>query len=159
MPTPQGIAAANAQSTGEAWLVLAEINHASFAAPIRIARNKQNVPHQGQTYIRHAFDVGLPDETSERLAVGRIEMDDVGEFEVPETGETRTIGDFVKAIPVGENVTVTITIVLASDPELIEMGPMEFTLRNVKGNGLTLSGDLHFEDLMNEPYPCDSLPV
>lgn len=159
MPTPQGIAAANAQTTDEAWLILAQIDHASLAPPIRLARNTQNVTHGGETYVRFPFEVTLPDETSDRMAVGKIEIDDIGEFEDPETGETKTIGDIVKAIPVGDTVTVTLTIVLASDPELVEMGPMAFTLRNVRGDALTVSGDLHFEDLMGEPYPCDSMPA
>lgn len=159
MPTPQGIAAANAQTTDEAWIILAEINHPSFAQPIRVARNKVNVTHQGEAYIRFPFELKLPDDKSDGLAVGTLELDDIGEFEDPATGEMKTIGDIVKAIAVGEAVTVTITIVLGSDPDLIEMGPMDFTLRNVKGNGLTIRGDLHFEDLMDEPYPCDSMPA
>lgn len=157
MPTPQGIAAANAQTTDEAWILLAEIDHASLAVPIRVARNKENVTHGGEVYVRLAFDLDWPDAGGR--AVGSLEIDDIGEFEDPATGEMKTIGDYVKAVPVGDTVTVTITVVLGTDPEQIEDGPTAFTLRNVRAHGLTLKGDLHFEDLMDEPFPCDSMPV
>lgn len=159
MPTAQGIAAANAQTTDEAWLILVELNHSSFTNPIRVVRNKVNVDHGGETYVRFPFDLKYPDEKSGALAVGLLEIDDIGEFEDPDTGEMKTIGDIVKAIPVGDNVTVTVMIVLGTNPELIDMGPMDFTLRNVKGDGLVIRGDLQFEDLMNEPFPCDSMPA
>lgn len=159
MPTPQGTAAANAQTTDEAWIILAEFNHQSLTKPVRVARNKENVLHRGETYVRFPFDVALPDESSDRRALGRIEIDDIGEFEDPDTGEMKTIGDIVKAIPVGDNVTVTLTIVLGSDPELIEREPEEFMLRNVRGDEHRITGDLHLEDLMDEPFPCDSMPA
>lgn len=157
MPTPQGIAAANAQTTDEAWLMLLAIHHPSFTNPIRVARDKKDVVHGGNTYVAFPFDVKLPDEGQDSRAVGRIEIDDIGEFD--NGGRQETIGDIVKAIPVGENATVDLTVVLGSNPELIETGPMTFTLRNVTGDGLTVTGDLHFEDIMNEPFPCDSMPA
>lgn len=157
MPTPTGIAAANAQTTEEAWLMLLAIDHPSFTVPIRVARDKVDIVHGGNTYLAFPFDVKLPDEGQDSRAVGRIEVDDIGEFD--NGGQMETIGDIVKAIPVGENATVDLTVVLGSDPELIELGPMMFTLRNVHGDGLTVTGDLHFEDIMNEPFPCDSMPA
>lgn len=154
MPTPQGITAANAQTTDEAWLMLVAIDHASFAAPIRVAGKA--VEHQGDAYVAFPFQLTPPDDAPDERPVGRLIVDDVGEFEID--GEKKTIGDVVKAIPVGENVSVTLTIVLDSDPDLIEMGPMDFTLRNVRGDGLTVEGDLYYEDILNEPFPCDSMP-
>lgn len=158
MPTPQGIAAANAETTSEAWLTLLEINHQSFAQPIRVTDNDEDLTHAGETYVAFPFELKLPDDDADSRAVGRIEIDDIGEFEDPETGETKTIGDIVKGIPVGQNPTATVTIVLGSDPALVEWGPAGFAIRNVKGDGLTITADLFMEDIMNEPFPCDSLP-
>lgn len=157
MPTPQGTAAANAQTTDEAWLILLALDHPSFATPIRVARNKINVVHGGNTYVRFPFNLKLPGKKADEKAVGMIEIDNIGEFEID--GKQQTIGDVVKAIPVGENAVATVTIVLGSDPELIEEGPASFTLRNVKDNGLTVTGELHMEDFRGEPCPCDSMPA
>ena len=161
MPTQQGIAAANAQTTDEAWLMLLAIHHPSFTNPIRVARDKKDVVHGGNTYLAFPFDVKLPDDGQDSRAVGRIEIDDIGEFDnhAVSGGPKETIGDIIKAMAVGENATVDLTVVLGNNPEQIERGPMTFTLRNVHGDGLTVTGDLHFEDIMNEPFPCDSMPA
>lgn len=159
MPTPTGIAAANAQTTDEAWLMLAEITHPGLSPPIRVVRNKVDVVHQGNNYVRFPFEVKLPDDDAAKRAVGQLEIDDIGEFDDPVTGQKKTIGDIVKSIPVGQNPIVILTLVLGSNPNLIEMGPMQFTLRNVRGNGLTIKGDLLLDDLVNEPFPCDSMPA
>jgi hypothetical protein len=152
MPTPQGIAAANAESTGEAWLVLLDISHASLSTPIRVANNHVDVTRGGNAYVAFPFELQLPrDEAAER-PVARLRFDNIGEFEVD--GVKKTLADIVRSA--GTPATVAATVVLGSDPNLTEAGPFEMTLRNVKVNALEVAGDLYLEDVLNEPFPADS---
>ncbi len=153
MPTPNGIIAANAQTTGEAWLTLLELDHATFSEPIRVTDNKVGVVSNGNAYIAWPFELKLPDDDAAERPVARLRIDNVGEFDVD--GEKRTIVDIIRAC-VGAP-TVAISIVLASDHDQVEAGPMDFTLRDVRApDELVIEGDLYLEDVLNEPFPADS---
>ena len=49
--------------------------------------------------------------------------------------------------------TVTISIVLHSDPDTVEAGPWEFKLLNATYDANIIQGSLGFEDILNELFP------
>lgn len=51
---------------------------------------------------------------------------------------------------------VTLSLVMASTPDTIEAGPFTFNLREVEYDAEFVSGNLLFEDILNEPFPADS---
>ncbi len=52
--------------------------------------------------------------------------------------------------------TVTLSWVLASNPDVVEGGPLVMRLRQAVATLTTIQGTLVFEDLLNEPYPYES---
>ncbi len=56
---------------------------------------------------------------------------------------------------VGEAMTVTMTVVLASSPNTIEAGPFGFTVREVGYDTTTIEATLQYEDVLNDAHPAD----
>lgn len=152
MPTPEGIVAANALTTAEAWIELLEIHHTDLAEPIRVARNHADIEHNGNLYIAFPFQFTLPDDDGRKRPVARLVIPDFGEFE--DDGEMKTVIDILRAMTTAA--TVRAIIVLGSDPDKIEAEFDELVLREARQIGDTIECDLFLEDVMNEPYPGDS---
>ena len=53
----------------------------------------------------------------------------------------------------GPPVGVAMWLVLASQPETTEAGPLYFTWRNVSYDALSVAGDLRYEDVYHERCP------
>ena len=136
--------AIHAQETSEAFLVLIEIDHDSLSEPIRLSSDAVNTVSNGNTYVAYPFDLVLPDDPEEGVSKGRLIIDNVH----------RDIIQFVRNLPSAPK--VTIRIVLASNPDVIEAEFPNFELVNIQYDALTVSGDLSIRSFMSEPYPGDS---
>lgn len=137
-------AAINAQETAEAFLILLTIDHADLDEPIRVTSDAVDTVSRGETYIRFPFAVTLPDDRDDQMVRAQLTIDNVD----------RRIVNTLRSI--SGPPTVTLEVVLGSDPNTVEAGPFEFTLRNARYNALTVAGDLVFEDILNEPIPGDA---
>jgi hypothetical protein len=136
--------AANARETGEAFLVLLEINHPDISPPVRLSSDAVNTESGGETYTAYPFDLTLPDDQEGASTRARITIDNVHR-------------DLVEAIRlIRTPPTVTIRIVLGSTPDTVEAEFTGFQLTNVGYDVLTIEGDLTVEQFMSEPYPGDS---
>lgn len=133
-----------AQETGEVFLLLLTINHASLAQPIRVVNNLENVVSGGNTYIAFPFQITLPQDREDQPPKMRLAIDNVD----------RSIVTAVRTLT--SPPTITLDVVLASQPNTIEATFPGFTLRNTKYDALVVEGDLNLEDISNEPYPKDS---
>ena len=51
---------------------------------------------------------------------------------------------------------MTLLVVLASDPDTVEVRPFEMTLKDTRYNALVVEGDIAAEDVLNEPFPGES---
>jgi len=140
-------AAANARETDEVYLVLLEINHSSLPAPIRLVNDQQDLIHLSNTYQRMAFELSLPDDRDEGLPRCRITVDNV----------SQDIVAAVRNMPATEPATVTIKVVLASQPDTIELEESGFTFRDVRWNIARVEGTLYLEDVLREPYPSGTM--
>jgi hypothetical protein len=130
--------------TGEAFLILLEISHPDLAAPIRAVNNTTDVTSGGNLYTATAFDIQLPDDTSEKPPQVTLSICNVD----------RSI-----LIAIAEIITpptVTISVIAASTPDVIEVGPLTFTLLSVEYDALVIRGTLGFAPILNEPFPADS---
>lgn len=143
MPSGPAIAAANAEFTEEAWLVLIKIEHPSIVTPIRVANNPVDIVSNGSTFLAGAFQLTLPDD-SESVPVVTLEIDNVD----------RAIVDAARSIATPP--TCTIYVVLGSSPDTIEAGPFVMTMSDVNYDALKVSATLIYEDLLNEPFPGKS---
>jgi len=133
-----------ASQTAEAFLVLLTLDHPTWGAPVRVTSDAVDTASRGYTYKPFPFLVSLPEERDDALARVRLTIDNVD----------RSIIAALR--PLTSPPTVTLEVVLASSPDTLEAGPFDFTLRNVEYDALTITGDLMFEDVLNEPFPAGS---
>ena len=129
------------QETSEAFIVLIKIDHPSLSAPIRVSSDGVDTPSNGETFIAFPFELELPISDPDQPPRARITIDNVD----------RSIVTAIRSI--SSEATVDIDVVLASDPDTLEISYSGFKLTNVDYDALTVSGDLGFEDFFSEPYP------
>jgi hypothetical protein len=130
-----------AQETGEAVFFLVEIDHPDFVQPIRLVNNNENVISGGETYFAFPFDVSIPSEKSDELPSTQIRICNVD----------RQMIAALRALTTEP--TVTLSVVLGSTPNTVEVGPFAFKLSNYSFDALSISGALGYEDILNEPFP------
>jgi len=133
-------AAAYAQQTSEVFLKLLTIEHDDLASPIRVVDNTENIESNGETYLAAGFDVKLPDDDG-RTTLSVCNVDRV----------------MVQAIrSIDSSPTISLSVIMASDPDTIEVGPFVMQLVDVGYDAFTISGTLSFDDFLIEPYPGDT---
>lgn len=131
-----------AQETGEVFLLLLTISHASLATPIRVVNNTQNITSNGNLYTAFPFTIVLPDDTEEQPPRMRLVIDNVD----------RQIVQAVRNMT--SKPTITLDVVLASQPDTLEASFPGFSLRRTNYDALTVEGDLNLEDVVLEPFPA-----
>ena len=139
--------AANAQETGEVILAIVSISHASIVGgPLRVVNNLTNVVSNGNTYTAFPFQVTLPEDTDDGMPKLRLVLDNVD----------RSIVSAIRSIPPSTPPIVQIDIVLASQPNTIEVSFTGLKLRQVSYDALTVEGDLAVNEDDLEPFPQGS---
>ncbi|MBE0598443.1 MAG: DUF1833 family protein, partial [Desulfuromonadales bacterium] len=100
--------------------------------------------HLGSPYVYQPFpfDIALPADRDDQISKVTLTIDNVDRAIV------RAVRELASAP------TVTLEIVLASSPDVVEAGPFEFTLQDAGYDALTVSGTLGYEDILNEPFPA-----
>ena len=131
--------------SGEVFVVLLDLEHPGFVETIRVCSNDLPVNCRGYDYVPFPFEIVLPDDNDEAPPRVRLRIDNVD----------RRIVSEIRRIT-GNPITVRLRVVLASSPSTEEVGPMEFSLRDVIYNATTIEGTLMYEDLLNEPFPRDT---
>ena len=132
-------AVAYAQQTNEVVLVILEIDHDDLAAPIRVVNNTENITSGGDEYLAAGFDIKLPD--------------DDGKTTISVCNVDRIMVQAIRSI--SSRPTVTISVILASDPDTIEVGPYIMELSEVSYDAFTVTGTLTFDNFLDEPFPGD----
>lgn len=144
MPRPVSAvfqAAVNAQETGEVFTTLVTIDHAALPVPLRATDDAVNVLSRGATFLAYPFELELPDDNADRPPEARIAIDNVD----------REIVAAIRAV--GSPPTVTIEVVLASDPDTVEASFDHFELTDARYDRLVVEGRLSLPALTLEPYP------
>lgn len=137
-------AAIFAQQTDQVFLALLTLTHASLPGPIRVVNNMVDIVSRGDTFIGYPFQIALPGESEDELPRVQVMIDNVD----------RTLVEAVRTLT--SPPTLTLEIVLASAPDTVEAGPFPFSLRNVEYDAHVITGDLAFEDVLNEGFPQHS---
>ncbi len=140
MPSQSLIDAVYADETDEVFVVLLRITHPALAEPVLLANNTEDVVSNGETFIGFPFDITLFDD-NEQTPRAQLEVQNVD----------RRIGDAVLALT--SPALMDIMIVLASDPDTIELDFKGFELREVKGNATSVQASIVGIDLGNWPWP------
>lgn len=133
--------AITAQETDQVFLVLITIAHEELEDDIRVVVNMENITSRGQLYVAYPVDVELPSENEDSPPQARLTIDNIS------TEITRAVRA-IRSAPV-----VTIEIVLADTPDLVEASFPTFYMQGVSYDKLTVSGTLTVDDFTTEPYP------
>lgn len=135
--------AANAQDTGEVILPLLTITHASILdGPLRFVRNLTNITSNGNVFTAFPFDITLPDDDEQGQQKMRLRIDNID----------RQIVAAIRSIPPSQPPTIQLDIILASQPNTIELSFAGFVLREVDYDALVVEGELRQEEITVEPF-------
>lgn len=132
------------QETVEAFIVLIEIDHADLSAPIRVCSNSENITSNGNLYVALPFRLSLPDDQADQFTRARLEIDNVD----------RSIVESLRLIDTAP--TVSLSVVLASDPDTVEVTFPNLILRKANYDVMTVSGNVSLTTFMEEPFPGDT---
>lgn len=143
--TTTGRRAVLAQQTGEAFIQLLRLDAPTLEQEIRVCDDRRDLVSNGQTYQRFPFEFTLPEDNGETPGTATLTICNVD----------RSIVDAVRVVGAGPLV-VEYSLVMASEPDSIQAGPYFFTVREVDFDEMVVSGQLRYEDLLNEPYPADT---
>lgn len=134
--------AINAQQTGEVLHMLLTVEN-SAGPPIRMTDNSVDVVSRGWTFIAYPFALELPTDEAGNISSARLSIDNVA----------RALVDEIRNLV--EPLVLTIEIVAASTPDTVEYSAVDYRLKNVTYDALTISGTLTQENYLTEPYPKD----
>ncbi len=136
--------AANAQETGEVLLALVTITSSYIVGgPLRVVQDLQNITHNGNTYTAFPFELRLPSDSDEGFGKVSLLIDNID----------RSIAVAIKSIPPSEPPTVLIEIVLASQPNIVELSLDNLIIRNIIGDAFRIEGELWMDEEDLVPFP------
>lgn len=133
--------AIQAPQTGEVFLVLLVISHASLSPSLYFVNNLTDVTTGGHTYTAYPFTIEIPEESDGAPPTVQLKIDNV----------SRAITDAIRSLATPP--TVTMSVVLASSPATVEAGPFALSLQDMTADAFVVTGTLGFERMLSEPYP------
>lgn len=146
-------AAVFAPETDEVFAVLVTITTDALSDPIRLSTdNKDVLPvagvrgtlSRGEEYLFCPFNLTLDNQDDTNIAKARLEVDNVD----------RRIMEGVRLSAEGSHdISITVEIVLASQPDTVEISLPNFRLERVRYNAFTVSGEITVEYFDLEPFP------
>jgi hypothetical protein len=137
-------AAVTAPETEKVFLHLLTVETSGGAA-LRFVDNNQNITSRGNEFYAAGFTVILPEQTGDAPRPCRLAVDNTD----------LSIFQTIKQA-VGQDVTVTVCVIMADTPDVYERGPLKYRLRNVKANKDAVEGDLYDFYLIDRTFPKDT---
>lgn len=140
-----GLQAALAQWTDEVFLECLTFEHSTLATPIRLVNDRQDLARTAGTFTAFPFGVQLHQRTSDSIATARITADNVDQRIITELRAIQT-----------PRPTVTYELVLASSPNTVEQGPIEFEILGFVADAVSISLEVSFAlGFLNQAFPKD----
>jgi hypothetical protein len=131
-----------AQQTGEAYLVLLTIKSAAGSILARWTSDAVDTVvtdvSPNETHTPYPFDLSLPDNTEGRTPSATLTIDNV----------SRTLIEDIRTL--ADPLTVTMKVVLGSDPTDTLVEFPDYTLQGVSYNATSISGQLTLETFLQE---------
>jgi hypothetical protein len=139
-------AALLATETDEVFLHLFTFDpDGEYGGPYRIVNNTEDITSRGNTFTALAFDWKLPTDSDKAIDKVKVSVDNV----------TRTFTTLVRDYSyIGE---AKFEIVLASDPDTVEFGPLNFKVLSAQLDLYTAEFTLGFEEILKRRYPKDTM--
>lgn len=130
-----------AAESGDAFLILLTLSHASLPVPIRVSSDAVTTVSRGNAFVPFPFDLVLPDDQENKSPRARLVIDNVD----------RQIVQTIRSLATAP--TALIEIVRAASPDTVEAQFVDFKLTNVSYDAQRVEGDLTIEDFTAEPFP------
>ncbi len=147
MLSPLAVNAAQAPESGEVFLVMLEISHSSWTTPFYMVDNTVDVISEGKTYIAWPFDLILGDDDGQRLPEVKLIIDNVD----------RKLVEIIRTTV--DPPQMAVKLVLASQPDVVEVYISGLTLRDVDFNALQITWTLYAESLADQRCPADNISL
>lgn len=132
--------ASRARETPDVFTILLDFEHPTFQFPFRLAHNTEPVLSNGKVYKAFPFRLRLPSET-DRSPEARLQIANVDQ----------EIGKILDGITTP--IDVTMTLVLAETPDIIERTWSGFRFRDVRWNAVFAEGILTQRQFDREIWP------
>jgi len=133
------IAACNAQTSDECFILLVKIYHDDLSAPIYLNTSGENQVSNGIAYLACPMEITLAEDNDKRPPQIQLRIDNVD----------RTPVAAVRSITTPP--TVDISLVKYSDLDTVEASFTGFTMREITYDVLTVEGTLIPENIYSEP--------
>jgi hypothetical protein len=123
------------------FLTLITLSSPDLASNIYLVNNREEIISNGVTYQPYAFTAALPSDEEGKVTSVQLVIDNV-DRQIVEAARTTNAP-----------VNVSLSVVLADDPDTVEVGPYDFVLRSVSYNQETVSGQLVYQERLERQYP------
>lgn len=142
----------NAESSDDVYIILLTISHPNLTDDIRLCDNGlgdlplagvPGVVSRGLEFVKIGFSFALPGDPDNHSPYTKIKIDNVH----------RDIVNAARSI--NGPADVLIEVVMASDPDLVEISMEGFQLTAVSYDRLTCEGVITIEQFDQEPFPGD----
>ncbi|EBA18405.1 hypothetical protein RSK20926_11819 [Roseobacter sp. SK209-2-6] len=132
--------AMHAQQTDEVILPLITLTQVGWEDELRFVPNTQPIQHNGDEFRPLAFDVGLPDEEAEGVPVINWVADNTDRRMVEALRQVRG------------TVQAHLVWIMASDPDVIQLGPMEVEMRAAEYDARAVRGTMGVEPILEQSF-------
>ncbi len=136
-----------AQETDKVFAVLLEIR--SGTPPnyeyIRANNSGEDITSNSEIFPYYPFDINLPSDEAENVPQAKLTIDDVDQ----------TLIEAIRELDHAP--TVRLMVVLADNPDTVEVDFADFTFTNIGYDALTITGTISVENFMSEPFPGDTI--
>lgn len=140
--SPQASRAVLAQETGEVFLCCLQI-YGPGLDTLYIVNNSVAITRGVTVFQPYPFEAVLPDDTDTASPMVTLRLDNV------DRQITEAIRNY-EGIP-----KCRLEVILASDPEHVEVGPFDFAITSVEYDALSITATLGYEeDFLNQQVPC-----
>jgi len=142
--SPEATEAVLAPETEKVFLHLLTIE-TSGGAVLHFVDNNQNITSRGNEYYAAAFTVILPEQTDDAPRPCRLAIDNT-DLSIFQTIKQAT----------GQDIFVTVCVIMADTPDVYERGPLKYRLRNVRASKETIEGEVYDFYLIDRKFPKDT---
>lgn len=142
--SPTAAASALAEQTAEVWLVCLTISGAGLDT-MRVVNNNEAVVRAAGTFQPYPFEVELPEDSREWNGSVPLRIDNID----------REVARLVRHY--SGQPEVRLEVVLASQPDTVEMGPFDFTVLSAEIDVMALVLQLGYaEGFLNQSVPAQT---
>lgn len=140
--SPEAFRQMFAQEQTDSFLLCLTLTHADLAAPIRLVRNDRPIERAEGTFVACFFDMNLPEDGPDGPPQIQLSIDNV----------SKEIARAIRNLQ--GRVKVMLEVILATQPNIVEVGPHEMWLLSTSYDSSHVTGTLGFEDdILNQVFP------